>query len=74
MAKNHTAGRNTQGHQDQCSHFKHGKLELFREGKSLKRSSDHISPPILRERKLKQKKMKGLVGAYMAVLPTVLEV
>lgn len=60
MAKNHTADRNTQGHQDQCSHFKNGKLKLFREGRSLKSSSDHIFPPILQVRKLKQKKVKEL--------------
>lgn len=75
MAKYHNAERNTQGHQDQCIHFKNGKLELFREGKSLKRLSDHISPSILQVRKLKQKKVKELVGrGCMAVFPIVSEV
>ena len=75
MAKNDTAKRNSQGHQDQCSHFKNGKLKLFREGKSLKGSSDRIFPPILQVRKLKQKKVMGPGwGGYMAVLPIVLEV
>lgn len=74
MAKNHTIERKTRGHQVQCSHFKNGKLELFREGNSLKRSSDHIPPLILQVRKRKQKKAKGLGGGFMAVLPIVLEV